>query len=155
MQNAVVPRMRVSFVLVALALGACTNMREAPPTVAMAPVTTPPVAPPPISHAQVGEASVYARSLSGKTMASGKPFDPNAKVVASKTLPIGSTAKVTNLKTGKSTIVKVEDRGPLPKHRLVDLSPATAKEIGVTKKEGIAPVSIKPISSATTTEASE
>jgi hypothetical protein len=67
--------------------------------------------------------------------------DPGADVVASKTLPIGRTAKVTNLETGKSALVKAEDRGRLPKGWLVDLTPATAKKLVLTKKVGVAPVS--------------
>ena len=58
-------------------------------------------------------------------------------------LPLGTTAKVTNLKTGKSTDVTVTDRGPALGSRKIDLTKKAAKDIGLTRKEGVAPVTIK------------
>jgi rare lipoprotein A len=63
--------------------------------------------------------------------------------VAGCTLPLGTTAKVTNLKTGKSTDVTVTDRGPALGSRKIDLTNKVAKDIGLTRKEGVAPVTIK------------
>ena len=60
-------------------------------------------------------------------------------------LPLGTIAKVTNLKTGRSAVVKIQDRGPFVKGRIVDLSPATARAVGLTAKEGVAPVEVTPI----------
>jgi peptidoglycan lytic transglycosylase len=94
---------------------------------------------------QIGTASVYARRLAGRKMADGARLDPNDHVAASKTLPLGSEAKVTNLETGRSTRVTIEDRGPYVKGRIVDLSPAAAAAIGVTPKEGVAKVEVAPI----------
>lgn len=93
---------------------------------------------------QTGVASVYARKHQGKKTASGERFDEYKLTAASKTLPLHSRAKVTNLKTGRSTEVTITDRGPYAKHRVIDLSPAAAKQIGVDKKEGVAPVEVKP-----------
>ncbi len=92
-----------------------------------------------------GKASFYAKHFNGRKTASGTRLHPRSHVIASKTLPLGSTAKVTNLKTGKSDIVKVEDRGPFADGRVADVTPEVAKEIGLDKKEGMAPVVVAPI----------
>ncbi len=63
---------------------------------------------------------------------------------ASKTLPLHSKAKVTNLKTGRSVDVTINDRGPYAKHRVIDLSPAAAQQLGIDKTEGVAPVEVTP-----------
>jgi rare lipoprotein A len=94
---------------------------------------------------RVGKASIYAKRLAGHKMADGAPMLPEGDNAASKTLPIGTTAKVTNVETGASAVVKIEDRGPYAKGRIVDLSPATAQKIGVDSKTGVAKVSVEPI----------
>jgi rare lipoprotein A len=77
-------------------------------------------------------------------MADGTRMDPHDDNAASKTLPLGTEAKVTNLKTGQSATVTIQDRGPYVKGRIVDLSPATAAKIGITPKEGITKVEVAP-----------
>jgi rare lipoprotein A len=77
-------------------------------------------------------------------MASGKTMNPHSNVAASKTLPLGTKAKVTNLENGKSDVVDIEDRGPYVKGRIIDVSPKTAEKLDL-KKEGAAPVQVKPI----------
>jgi peptidoglycan lytic transglycosylase len=94
---------------------------------------------------RVGKASFYAKQLAGKTMADGTPMHAHGDNAASKTLPLGTTAKVTNLETGKSAVVVIRDRGPYVNGRIVDLSPATAQKIGITKEAGIAKVEVAPI----------
>jgi rare lipoprotein A len=94
---------------------------------------------------RVGTASVYARKFHGRRMADGTRMDARDDNAASKTLPLGTQARVTNLDTGKSATVTIQDRGPYVKGRIVDLSPATAEKIGITPKEGIAPVEVRPI----------
>ena len=74
---------------------------------------------------RVGKASFYANNFAGRKMADGKIMDPQANNAASRTLPLGTTAKVTNLQTGKSAVVVIQDRGPYVDGRIVDLSPAT------------------------------
>ena len=64
---------------------------------------------------------------------------------ASKTLQLGTTARVTNVETGQSAKVTIQDRGPYVKGRIVDLSPATAREIGLDRKDGVATVVVAPI----------
>jgi rare lipoprotein A len=104
-------------------------------------------APPPDTSARkrVGKASFYAKQFSGKPMADGAPMDPEGDNAASRTLPLGTTAKVTNVETGKTAIVTIEDRGPYVDGRLVDLSPATAAKIGLTPRKGITKVVVAPI----------
>jgi rare lipoprotein A len=96
-------------------------------------------------HARVGVASVYSDKLKGRKTASGKTFKQTQLTAASRDLPLNSKAKVTNLKTGKSTEVTITDRGPFKKGRTIDLSKSAAQRIGVDKKHGIAPVAVKPL----------
>lgn len=94
---------------------------------------------------QVGKASFYARQFFGKTMANGAPMDPQGANAASRTLPLGTTAKVTNVETGKTAVVTIEDRGPYVDGRVVDLSPGTAAKIGLTPRKGVTKVVVAPI----------
>ena len=94
---------------------------------------------------RIGKASFYAAMFAGRKMANGNRMDPQDRNAASRTLPLGTTAKITNLKTGKSAVVRIEDRGPYVEGRIVDLSPATAREIGITPREGITTVEVAPI----------
>ena len=91
---------------------------------------------------QVGEASFYGPGFHGKKTATGERFDQNQKTAAHPTLPLGTEATVTNLETGASVDVKINDRGPYAKGRDIDLSKAAAKELGMTK-DGVAPVKIE------------
>jgi rare lipoprotein A len=95
---------------------------------------------------RLGKGSFYAASFFHRKMADGNRMDPYGANAASRTLPLGTTARVTNLATGQSAIVHIEDRGPYVKGRQVDLSPATARQIGITRRIGVAPVKVAPIS---------
>jgi rare lipoprotein A len=91
---------------------------------------------------QRGLASYYGPGFEGKTTSSGKTFhadDPH--VVASKTVPLGSTVKVTNVRNGRSVTAKVVDRGPHKPGRVVDVSQAAAAQLNMTKK-GVVPVKV-------------
>ena len=94
---------------------------------------------------QIGKASFYAASFFHRQMADGNRMNPRGYNAASKTLPLGTTAKVTNLATGQSAIVQIQDRGPYVKGRIVDLSPAMASKIGLTRRLGVARVKVAPI----------
>lgn len=94
---------------------------------------------------RVGKASFYAHMFAGRKMADGKKMDPQHDNAASRTLPLGTTAKVTNLETGKSAFVTIQDRGPYVDGRIVDLSPATAREIGLSHRQGITRVEVSPL----------
>jgi rare lipoprotein A len=163
--------LRLAVLCAAATLAACTTpmFRPAPaPTAAQTSASPPPaaeagqgavrphhhpaalaskIAHPPIDlsgQAEVGKASFYAGDLAGKKMANGHSFSPTENVAASKTLPLGTTAKVTDLDTGKSAIVKVEDRGPHVRGRVLDVSPKVAENLSM-KKNGTAHVVVKPI----------
>ena len=126
------------------ALGAASEGKPAGSAV----VREKPVANPALDHSgrkRVGKASFYAKMFNGRKMANGKRMDPRDDNAASKTLPLGTTAKVTNLETGRSAVVTIEDRGPYVKGRIVDLSPATAQSIGITQQNGLADVEVTPI----------
>jgi rare lipoprotein A len=92
-----------------------------------------------------GKASFYAHMFTGRKMADGKRMDPGRNNAASRTLPLGTTATVTNLETGKSAVVTIQDRGPYVEGRIVDLSPSTARKIGITHRQGVAKVEVAPI----------
>ena len=94
---------------------------------------------------RTGKASFYADHYSGKTMADGTPMRLSSNNAASITLPLGTTARVTNLETGRSAIVTIRDRGPYVRGRIVDLSPATARKIGLEQKKGLAKVEVAPM----------
>jgi rare lipoprotein A len=96
-------------------------------------------------RARIGIASFYATFFGGRKMADGTPMDLQGDNAASRTLPLGTTALVTNLETGKSAIVTIRDRGPYVKGRIVDLSPGTAKRIGITARQGLVKVEVAPL----------
>jgi rare lipoprotein A len=91
-----------------------------------------------------GAASYYGPKFYSKKMADGTPMDPQSNVAASKTLPLGTKARVTNLENGKTEEVEIKDRGPYVKNRIVDVSPKTADKLGL-KENGTAPVEVKPV----------
>jgi rare lipoprotein A len=100
--------------------------------------------PRPEGRSQEGKASYYGRQFHGRRMASGKRFDLNSNAAAHRTLPLGSTARVTNLENGRSATVQIEDRGPRARNRVIDVSPRTAERLGM-RKDGTAPVRVTPL----------
>ena len=93
---------------------------------------------------ETGKASYYSHKLKGRKMANGDKYRPGKLTAAHKTLPFGTRLKVTNLDTKKSVKVRVTDRGPFVKGRVVDLSYKAAKKVDMVKA-GVAPVKIKVI----------
>lgn len=91
-----------------------------------------------------GKASYYGKKFHGRKMADGTPMDPNSNIAASRTLPLGTRAIVTNLENGKSEVVEIRDRGPYVGGRIVDLTPRTAEKLDM-KHEGVAMVEVRPI----------
>ncbi len=87
--------------------------------------------------------------MAGRRTANGERFDPDALTAASKTFPIGSTVRVTNPKTGKSVIVRINDRGPHVRGRSLDLSKRAAEELGITDK-GVARLKVQRVDSKST-----
>lgn len=80
-----------------------------------------------------GEASYYGHELAGRPTASGEIFNPARLTAAHRTLPLGSRVRVTNPRTGASVVVRINDRGPFAKRRVIDLSLAAAREIGMLR----------------------
>jgi rare lipoprotein A len=83
---------------------------------------------------QTGKASVYSDKFSGRKTASGQRYRRDRMTAAHRTLPLGTRVKVTNTQTGKSADVVINDRGPAPKDRIIDLSPAAAEAVGIDPK---------------------
>ena len=82
------------------------------------------------NDAKTSFASFYHDKFNGRKTASGEVFDNNKLTAANMKLPFGTNVKITNLRTGKSVIVKVNDRGPFHRSRAFDLSRAAFDEIG-------------------------
>ena len=80
-------------------------------------------------HIGDGEASYYGNELAGNRTASGERFNPRALTAAHRSLPLGSKIRVTNKANGKSVVVRINDRGPFVKSRLIDVSYAAAQQI--------------------------
>jgi len=96
---------------------------------------------------QRGEASFYSDRLHGKKTASGARFRQDRDTAASRLLPLGAKATVTNEKTGRSVEVTVTDRGPHVRRRIVDLSRQAAQAIGIVE-DGVAKVRVEARPSA-------
>jgi rare lipoprotein A len=91
---------------------------------------------------QIGKASWYGGKFNGRKTADGETYDMYAMTCAHRTLPLGSWVRVTNLKNKKSTVLRVNDRGPVPLNRIVDLSYAAARKLGVA---GLAKVRVEEV----------
>jgi rare lipoprotein A len=89
----------------------------------------------------VGVASWYGASYHGRFTANGETYDMHALTAAHPTLPLPSVVRVTNLENGRSLVLRVNDRGPFLKNRLIDLSQAAARELGF-ERQGLAQVHV-------------
>lgn len=94
---------------------------------------------------QRGHASFYGYKWAGRKTANGEIFDPELLTAASKTLPFNSLVMVKDIKTGRYVIVRVTDRGPYIKGRVIDLSLAAARKLGISRR-GVAKVDIYLVS---------
>ena len=79
---------------------------------------------------ETGFASFYHATFHGRRTASGEAFDRHALTAAHKSLPFGTLVRVTNLRNERSVIVRVNDRGPQKRNRIIDVSPRAARELG-------------------------
>jgi rare lipoprotein A len=93
---------------------------------------------------QMGIASYYGDDYHGKQTASGEVYDMYGLTAAHNDLPLGTKIRVTNLKNGRQVIVRINDRGPFVKNRILDLSYGAAKELGMLVP-GTAPVRIEVV----------
>jgi rare lipoprotein A len=97
-------------------------------------------------HAETGYASWYGGKFHGRTTASGETFDTHKLTAAHNTLPFDTIVEVTNLDNGKKVRVRINDRGPFVEGRIIDLSMAAAKKIGMLG-DGVAPVQVEIVES--------
>lgn len=120
-----------SLVIIALAVCACTSI----------PAHTPERL---VGFTQHGKASYYAMKYQFQTTASGEALNNLSKTAAHRTLPFGTLVKVTNRDTGQSVLVKINDRGPFIKGRIIDLTRSAFSAIADTD-QGVVPVSIEVV----------
>lgn len=120
------PWLRAGFLaILAMLAGGCASTNR--------PAATPP------DLATVGEASWYGIEERGRPTASGEPMDPGALTAAHRTLPFGTIVEVTNLATGATVQVRINDRGPFVHPRVIDLSHEAARRLGMVR-QGVAQV---------------
>jgi len=100
---------------------------------------------------QTGKASWYGKKFHGRTTSNGERYDMYATTAAHKTLPFGTHVHVTNLRNGRSTVVRINDRGPFVKGRIIDLSYSSAREIGLVGP-GVTDVRIRALARQVGTE---
>jgi rare lipoprotein A len=93
-------------------------------------------------HLETGEASHYADKFHGRRTASGERYSHRELTAAHRTLPFGTLVRVTNLDNGRSTVVRVNDRGPWKRGRIIDLSRAAARKLDMLRA-GVARVRIE------------
>ncbi|CCD95433.1 conserved hypothetical protein [Bradyrhizobium sp. ORS 375] len=99
------------------------------------------ISPPPAHAASSGLASYYSE---GRKTASGERFDPSELTAAHRSLPFGTRLQVTNVRTGRSVVVRVNDRGPFVQGRVVDVSYSAAQALGMINT-GVAPVKVSVV----------
>lgn len=92
----------------------------------------------------IGMASWYGPGFSGRRTASGERFDPHGMTAAHRTLPLGSKVRVTNLRNGRSVELRITDRGPFRRRRVLDLSLGAARVLGIVNR-GVDRVLIEPL----------
>jgi len=126
-----------------ISLSGCSSQADlVQPEIAPPPPPAPvAVIPHPAAPTKVTTASWYGPGFDGHRTSTGEIYHEHALTTASKTLPVGSHAKVTNLKTGKSVVVRINDHGPYVRGRGIDLSRAAAKKIGIDH-HGVAKVAV-------------
>ncbi len=98
----------------------------------------------PSRDGETGVASYYGDRFRGRATASGEKFDPDKLTAAHPSHPFGTRVRVTNLKNGRSVVVRINDRGPYKPGRIIDLSTRAAKEIGLLT-DGITKVLVQVV----------
>lgn len=96
------------------------------------------------SYEELGYASWYGKNHEGKPTARGEPFRRASISAAHRTLPLPSYAEVTALDSGRTILVRINDRGPFRPERIIDLSEAAAKQLGI-RDAGVAPVRVRRV----------
>lgn len=154
---------RASILLLLLAAAGCaTTARETPRDEPRAQSGNPPfyevngrryvVLPTAAGYAEQGVASWYGPDFHGKRTATGETYDMHAMTGAHPTLPLPAWVRVTNLQNGRSVVVRLNDRGPFSKNRIIDLSRAAALQLDMIRT-GTAMVEVQSLASAETAPA--
>ena len=99
---------------------------------------------PATAQTQTGKASYYAKNFVGRKTASGERLHRDSLTCAHRNYPFGTLLRVTNISNGRQVVVRVNDRGPFRKGRIIDLSWGAAKELGMIA-QGIAPVTVEKV----------
>jgi rare lipoprotein A len=140
---------RAATVTLALAAGCATTTSQAPASSTiheMGPSGAPSESAAPgkseVVRVLTGKASWYGREQQGGPTASGERFDMHALTAAHKTLRLGTRVRVVNLANGRSVVVRINDRGPYGRGRIIDVSYAAARELGMIDK-GVVPVRVE------------
>lgn len=97
-----------------------------------------------LASASIGQASWYGPGFYGNRTANGEVFRPGTLTAAHRTLRFGTRVRVTNLNNGRSTVVRINDRGPFHGGRIIDLAEGAAQELGVTAS-GVAQVKLEVV----------
>ena len=95
-----------------------------------------------VVHSTQGTASWYGPGFFGNRTANGEVFRPGTLTAAHRTLPFGTRVRVTNLNNGRSTVVRINDRGPFKGNRVIDLAHGAAQQLGLVSS-GLAPVRLE------------
>ena len=95
-----------------------------------------------VKRVEKGKACWYGPGYEGRRTASGEVFNPGAFTAAHRNLPFNTIVRVTNLNNGREVKVRINDRGPFKRGRIIDLSEAAARELGMIR-EGVVPVRIE------------
>ena len=127
-------RIRAAWAVV-LVSAACAHPQPTPEAGPAPAAVEPARSSPTLGHpGQVGMASFYGRRHAGRKTASGERYDPSALTCAHRTEPFGTRLRITDLETGRQVVVTVNDRGPFVHGRVVDLSLAAARELGMIER---------------------
>lgn len=102
---------------------------------------------PPLLQVSRGKASFYSKKLDNTKTANGQRHDQNQFTAAHKSLPFGTVVRVTNLRNGRETIVRINDRGPFTKGRVIDLSRAAASQLNMLRA-GVTDVQVEVVGNA-------
>jgi rare lipoprotein A len=138
-------RISIVMLLLSLAFLGCASMRPATSLEAAQLFSLDPVPDPEPVHTEAGLASFYGPGFHGKTTASGERYDQEELTAAHRTLEFGSRVRVTNLANGASVVVRVTDRGPYVRGRIIDLSVGAARELRFVKR-GVTRVRLEQLS---------
>lgn len=135
--------------MLALSFAAQAQPASAPavPAVALTQPATPAAPAVALSDSSEGKVAYYGRKFQGRKTASGERFNASALTMAHKTLPFGTLVRVTHLKSKRSVVVRVNDRGPSSADRVGDLSLAAARKLNMLRS-GVSEVKLEVVGTA-------